>query len=129
MGAGIFFAGYVLFEIPGALIAVIGATLVVGLLDLAVKAGVSVVGPLPQGLPSLQFPRVSFADISALALGAVAITLVSFADTSVLSRTFALRGGYTVDQNQELIALGAADVVVVGGGGVGAAVQLLAAGS
>jgi MFS superfamily sulfate permease-like transporter len=44
-----------------------------------------------------------------LAAGALAIALVSFADTSVLSRTFALRGGYTVDQNQELIALGAAN--------------------
>ena len=40
----------------------------------------------------------------------MAITLVSFADTSVLSRTFALRGGYEVDENQELIALGAANV-------------------
>ena len=46
----------------------------------------------------------------ALAAGALAITLVSFADTSVLSRTFALRGGYVVDQNQELVALGAANL-------------------
>jgi MFS superfamily sulfate permease-like transporter len=53
---------------------------------------------------------VSAADLAALAAGALAITLVSFADTSVLSRTFALRGGYKVDQNQELIALGAANV-------------------
>ena len=72
--------------------------------------GVSVVGPLPQGLPSFQIPIVSLADLSALAAGAIAITLVSFADTSVLSRTFALRGGYEVDGNQELIALGAANV-------------------
>jgi MFS superfamily sulfate permease-like transporter len=35
---------------------------------------------------------------------------VSFADTSVLSRTFALRGGYEVDPNQELVALGAANI-------------------
>jgi MFS superfamily sulfate permease-like transporter len=68
------------------------------------------VGPLPQGLPSFQIPIVSLADLGALAAGAIAITLVSFADTSVLSRTFALRGGYTVDQNQEMIALGAANV-------------------
>ncbi len=45
-----------------------------------------------------------------MAAGALAITLVAFADTSVLSRTFALRGGYSVDQNQEKIALGAANV-------------------
>ena len=97
-------------KIPGVLIAVVGATIVVGVFDLAVTAGVSVVGPLPQGLPSFQIPIVSLADLGALAAGAIAITLVSFADTSVLSRTFALRGGYTVDQNQEMIALGAANV-------------------
>jgi MFS superfamily sulfate permease-like transporter len=97
-------------KIPGVLIAVIGATIVVGVFNLATIAGVSVVGPLPQGLPSFQIPMVSLADLSALAAGALAITLVSFADTSVLSRTFALRGGYEVDGNQELIALGAANV-------------------
>ena len=97
-------------KIPGVLIAVVGATIVVGVFDLATRAGVSVVGPLPQGLPSFQIPIVSLADLGALAAGAIAITLVSFADTSVLSRTFALRGGYEVDGNQELIALGAANV-------------------
>ncbi len=96
-------------KIPGVLISVVGATIVVGVFNLAATAGVSVVGPLPQGLPSFQIPRVALADLWALAAGAIAITLVSFADTSVLSRTFALRGGYVVDQNQEIIALGAAN--------------------
>jgi high affinity sulfate transporter 1 len=95
---------------PGVLVAVIGATFVVTIFDLATTAGVAVVGPLPQGLPSFQIPIVSLADLAALAAGAVAIALVSFADTSVLSRTFALRGGYQVDGNQELVALGAANV-------------------
>jgi high affinity sulfate transporter 1 len=97
-------------KIPGVLIAVIGATAVVGIFNLAPKAGVSVVGPLPQGLPSFQFPVVPLGDIGPLLTGALAITLVSFADTSVLSRTFALRGGYKVNQDQEIIALGAANV-------------------
>jgi MFS superfamily sulfate permease-like transporter len=97
-------------KIPGVLIAVVGATVVVGAFNLAAVAGVSVVGPLPQGLPSIQIPAVSPGDLAALMAGAIAITLVSFADTSVLSRTFALRGGYQVDGNQELIALGAANL-------------------
>ena len=97
-------------KIPGVLIAVVGATIVVGVFDLAATAGVSVVGPLPQGLPSFQIPFVAAGDLGPLLAGAIAITLVSFADTSVLSRTFALRGGYEVDQNQELIALGAANM-------------------
>jgi MFS superfamily sulfate permease-like transporter len=97
-------------KIPGVLVAVIGATVVVGLFNMAAIYGVSVVGPLPQGLPTFQFPAVMPSDLGALAAGAVAIMLVSFADTSVLSRTFALRGGYEVDQNQEIIALGAANL-------------------
>ena len=97
-------------RIPGVLVAVVGATLVVGVFDLATAAGVSVVGPLPQGLPSFQVPRVALDDMTTLLAGAFAITLVAFADTSVLSRTFALRGGYEVDENQELIALGAANI-------------------
>jgi MFS superfamily sulfate permease-like transporter len=68
------------------------------------------VGPLPPGLPSFSIPAVSLPDINVLLPGAIAITLVSFADTSVLSRTFAARGGYKVDGNQEIIALGTANV-------------------
>ncbi len=97
-------------RIPGVLIAVIGATIVTGWLNLAATAGVAVVGPLPQGLPSFQLPIVPLDDFGPLLAGAFAIALVSFADTSVLSRTFALRGGYEVDENQELIALGAANM-------------------
>jgi high affinity sulfate transporter 1 len=97
-------------KIPGVLIAVIGATIVTGWFSLATTAGVAVVGPLPQGLPSFQIPIVSLDDLGALFAGAIAIALVSFADTSVLSRTFALRGSYEVDENQELIALGAANI-------------------
>ncbi len=97
-------------KVPGVLIAVVGATIVVALFDLTARAGISVVGPLPQGLPAPQIPTVSFDELSTLLAGAVAIALVSFADMSVLSRTFALRGGYEVDGNQELIALGAANM-------------------
>ncbi len=95
-------------KVPGVLIAVIGATVVVGVAGLPVK----VVGALPQGLPSFQLPSVSWAEFQALFAGAVAIALISFADMSVLSRTFALRCGYEVDGDQELIALGLANVTV-----------------
>jgi MFS superfamily sulfate permease-like transporter len=80
-------------KIPGILIAVVGATIVVGWFNLAVTANVSVVGPLPQGLPSFQIPIVSLDEFITLFASAVAIALVAFADMSVLSRTFALRGG------------------------------------
>ena len=49
-------------------------------------------------------------EIVQLLPGAVIISLLSFADTSVLSRALAQRGGYPVSQNQEMIALGVANI-------------------
>jgi MFS superfamily sulfate permease-like transporter len=86
------------------------ATAVSAAADLATRAGVPVVGPLPQGLPTLTFPVVAWADMKPLLAGALAIALVAFAETSVLSRVYAVRGGYRADTNRELIALGAADL-------------------
>jgi len=49
-------------------------------------------------------------EFASLCTGAVAIALVSITDMSVLSRIYALRGGYYVDENQELVALGIANL-------------------
>lgn len=97
-------------RLPGVLFAVIGATLAVGLFDLASQAQVATVGALPQGLPDFSFPTVTIAEFKSLCAGAVAIALVSITDMSVLSRIYALRGGYYVDDNQELVALGIANM-------------------
>jgi high affinity sulfate transporter 1 len=97
-------------SVPDILIAVSGATLVVELFDLRAQNGLMVVGPLPKGLPVFNIPMVSPDELGTLFASALAIALVAFADMSVLSRTFALRGKYVVDRNQELIALGAANV-------------------
>jgi high affinity sulfate transporter 1 len=95
---------------PGVLVAVVGATLATGVFDLASQAGVSVLGELPQGLPSFTIPWVQLQDIGPLLVGAIAIAVVSFADTSVLSRSLAARSGAYVNPNQEMIGLGAANV-------------------
>lgn len=97
-------------RVPGVLIAVVLATLAAGVFHLATTTGLSVVGAMPQGLPTVHLPAVSVADLKPLLAGAAAVALVSFADMSVLSRTFALRNGYEVDPNGELVALGAANV-------------------
>lgn len=96
--------------VPGVLVAVVGATAVTWFLGLAIDPGVPVVGPLPQGLPRMVVPVVDAADLAALVAGGAAIALVSMADISVLSRTFADRRGERVDQDQELVALGAANM-------------------
>jgi high affinity sulfate transporter 1 len=95
---------------PGILIAVVGATVLVGALGLGERAGVSVLGPLPQGLPSFAIPWISSTDFMAVLSGGLAVALVSFADTSVLSRTYAARTRTYVDPNQEMVGLGAANL-------------------
>ena len=97
-------------RVPGMLIAVVGATLAVALLGLHEDAGVKVLGPLPQGLPALALPLVDAADLGAIAVGGCAVAMVAFADTSVLSRTWAARSKTSVDPNQEMIGLGAANL-------------------
>jgi high affinity sulfate transporter 1 len=97
-------------RIPGVLVAVIGATVIVGAFDLASRFGVSVLGVLPQGLPSFSIPSITINDIGPLIAGAMAIAVVSFADTSVLSRSYASKGGYYVDPSQEMVGLGVANV-------------------
>jgi high affinity sulfate transporter 1 len=97
-------------RLPTMLIAVIGATAVVAALDLGARAGVSVLGPLPQGLPAFTIPWITQADLVPITIGGSAIALVSFADTSVLSRAYAARIRTTVDPNQEIVGLGAANL-------------------
>jgi high affinity sulfate transporter 1 len=97
-------------RVPGILIAVTAATVAVAVLDLAARSGISVLGPLPYGLPT---PRLPIADVDSLVpvlMGGLAVALVSFADTSVLSRTYAARLRTPVDPNQEMVGLGAANL-------------------
>jgi high affinity sulfate transporter 1 len=97
-------------RIPGLLLAVVAATVVVGILNLDVTAGVKVLGPLPEGLPSFAFPIVNFAHLGEIIVGGCAVAIVAFADTSVLSRTYAAKIRTPVDPNQEMIGLGAANL-------------------
>lgn len=97
-------------RLPGILIAVVGSTVVVGALDLGARYGVKVLGPLPRGLPGFAVPLIGYADLVPVLIGGCAIALVSFADTSVLSRAYAARLGTRVDPNQEMVGLGAANL-------------------
>ncbi len=97
-------------RIPGLLIAVVGATIAVGILGLDVSAGVKVLGPLPQGLPAFALPWIDLAELGQVVIGGCAVAMVAFADTSVLSRTYAAKTRSHVDPNQEMIGLGAANL-------------------
>ncbi|HEY5757042.1 MAG TPA: SulP family inorganic anion transporter, partial [Steroidobacter sp.] len=97
-------------RIPGLLIAVVGATIAVSVLGLDEGAGVKVLGALPQGLPSFVVPWIGLADLSQVVIGGFAVAMVAFADTSVLSRTYAAKTRSHVDPNQEMVGLGAANL-------------------
>lgn len=96
-------------RVPGILIAVILATLAVSVFHLD-ALGVKILGEIPQGLPAFAVPWLSEADLVKIVLGGGAVALIAFADTSVLSRTFAARSHMRVDPNQEMVALGAANL-------------------
>ncbi|MFS8932325.1 SulP family inorganic anion transporter [Cupriavidus taiwanensis] len=96
-------------RLPGILIAVVLATIAVSVFGLD-RAGVKVLGPIPQGLPQLALPWLSGADLVKIVLGGCAVALIAFADTSVLSRTYAARYHSRVDPNQEMVGLGAANL-------------------
>ena len=97
-------------RVPAILFAVIAATVLVAALDLASRAGVAVLGALPQGLPAFTLPAIGRDDIAAVLMGGCAVAVVSFADTSVLSRAYAARLRAPVDPNQEMVGLGAANL-------------------
>lgn len=91
--------------VPGALVAVGLATLVVWLLP-GTEPAVPVVGPIPEGLPALGLPDITGDDLVRLVPVAAGILLVGFTDNVLTARSIAARQGYRIDPNQELLALG-----------------------
>ena len=95
-------------RLPGVLIAVVGATALVAALGLSDE--LPIVGSVPSGFPAPAWPDVQLSDVTVLLPAAIGIAFVAFADTSVLSRSYAARLRQPVDQNRELAALGAANL-------------------
>ena len=91
--------------VPGALVAVGLATLLVWLLP-GEEPVVPVVGNIPEGLPALGLPGLTLDDLVSLLPVAAGILLVGFTDNVLTARSIAARKGYRIDPNQELLALG-----------------------
>ena len=96
-------------KVPGVLLAVVASIVVATAIDAAAR-GVSLVGVLPEGFPPLTWPGVAFSDLGLLVAGALGITLVSLTDTISTASAFAARSGDTIDANQEMVGIGAANV-------------------
>jgi sulfate permease, SulP family len=92
-------------RLPGALIGVVVATVVVALFGLDGDA-IALVGAIPGGLPVPAVPDVSMADLGRLLPVAAGIALVGYTDNVLTARSIAAGRGYRIDPNQELLALG-----------------------
>jgi len=96
-------------RIPGPLLVVVAAALVVALFSLRDR-GIQVVGAVPAGLPAPALPSVSVADVAVLIVPAIGISFVGYTDNVLTGRAFALKVGQRVDANQEWTALAGANI-------------------
>jgi len=125
--AALFLLDRYLPRIPGALLVLAVGIVVSKVLGLH-NHGVEVVGVIPAGLPHPDFPMLTWADWLQAAPAAVGLALVLYVESVGAARTFASKNNYDIDPNQELRALGVANVtsaifhgMQVGGGTSGTA--------
>ncbi|MDJ0902635.1 MAG: solute carrier family 26 protein [Xenococcus sp. MO_188.B8] len=94
---------------PAPLLAVLLATVAVALFNLE-QLGVAVVGEIPAGFPNFVLPIVSVPEFLPLLASAIGIAIVGYSDNVLTARSFANRNRYQIDPNQELLALGVANL-------------------
>ena len=96
--------------IPGGLVAVVGAIAVSWIFDLQAD-GVSTLGPVPSGLPSIGFPSgVTWTEAAELMATAVSMFLVIIAQSAATSRAYAVKYKERFVENDDLIGLSAANL-------------------
>jgi len=92
------------------LVTVLLGSLATWLLRLDQTAGVAVVGAIPAGLSPLSWPGLNLSDAQALGPTAATIVLVSVVESIAVAKALASKRRQAIDPNQELIALGAANL-------------------
>ncbi len=96
--------------LPGSLVVVVAGIVAVRFFGLG-DLGVELLGEVPAGLPSLTLPLASAEELRDLLPTALTLALVQFMTVISLGRMYAVRHGYRVDPNRELMAIGAANLV------------------
>ncbi|HEY9423267.1 MAG TPA: SulP family inorganic anion transporter [Microterricola sp.] len=94
-------------RVPGPLIVVAAGILLIAFTGLQ-AAGVSVIAPVPQGLPMPSLPALG--DVVALIPGALAIAVMAFLESAAVARGIRSPGEKQIDSNQELLATSAASI-------------------
>ena len=95
---------------PIALFVVLTSILVMTFFPLA-SLGVKTVGTIPEGLPRLGWPMMHWSDVDNLLVVSMACFLLSYVESISVVRTFALKHDHSISADQELLALGAANLV------------------
>jgi SulP family sulfate permease len=96
-------------RLPAGLIALVLGILAVSIFNLD-QYGVSIVGTIPTGLPTPGLPQVSLGDLPYLLTGALGIVFLAVGESLGSARAFAAKHRYEIYPDQELIALGAANL-------------------
>jgi high affinity sulfate transporter 1 len=122
-----FLLGALVPRVPSALVVLVLGILSVSWFGLE-HHGVEVVGSIHAGIPILSLPRLGEDDLAYVFMGAIGIVLVLVAEALAAGRTFAAKHNYSIDPNQELLAMGIANLtaglfggMIVGGGMSGTA--------
>jgi sulfate permease, SulP family len=97
-------------RLPGALVGLIGSTILVAATNLHAH-GVMVLGPVAHGAPHLGLHGLSWSTLIAVAPIAGVVALVIVSQTAATTRAFADQGGYEVDVNRDFLGVGAGNVV------------------
>lgn len=95
-------------RVPGALVTVVGALAASAALDFSAQ-GIAVLGPLPAGLPQLGLPVLDWRDVVTLVPVAGSCFLMIVAQSAATARVYAARHRETLDENDELVGLAAAN--------------------
>jgi sulfate permease, SulP family len=95
-------------RVPGALLAVVGATAASAALDFAGR-GISTIGPVLGGLPHLGLPDVHWGDIPSLVEVAGSCAIMILTQSAATSRVYASRHHQRLDADQDIVGLAAAN--------------------
>jgi sulfate permease, SulP family len=101
---------------PVAILLVVASIIILSSAPL-LREGFQVTGPMPSGLPKLQFPMLNTRDINSVIPLAFACFLLAYIESVSAAKTLAGRGGYEIDPRQELLGLAAANAAVSVGQG------------
>jgi high affinity sulfate transporter 1 len=96
-------------RLPTSLVVVLLGILLMSVTNLSDR-GVAIVGDIPQGLPAFGIPEFTLSDIGELLPLALAVFILAYVEGMAMVRTFANKRQYRADANQELLALGAANI-------------------